>query len=273
MTTSPNGPLRVGVGGPVGTGKTALMDALCKHFRDRYDIAAITNDIYTKEDAEFLTRAGSLPPERILGIETGGCPHTAIREDASDQPRRRRRSATAVSRPRPDPDRKRRRQSGRDLQSGTGGSDDLRDRRLGRRQDPAQGRPRHHPQRPAGDQQDRPRAVRRRQPRGDGPRRHARCAASGRSCSPTSARARAWPTSPRSSRSRAACAPSSRFREPAGYGAVSVGQSSSAPRVQTSAPSRAAHSGSAPNSSRHDHRRRVESCSAYSLVKPIAPCT
>ena len=83
MTTSPHGPLRVGVGGPVGTGKTALMDALCKSFRDRYDIAAITNDIYTKEDAEFLTRAGSLPPERILGIETGGCPHTAIREDAS----------------------------------------------------------------------------------------------------------------------------------------------------------------------------------------------
>jgi urease accessory protein len=83
MSISPHGPLRVGVGGPVGTGKTALMDALCKHLRDRYDIAAITNDIYTKEDAEFLTRAGSLPPERILGIETGGCPHTAIREDAS----------------------------------------------------------------------------------------------------------------------------------------------------------------------------------------------
>jgi urease accessory protein len=83
MTISPNGPLRVGIGGPVGTGKTALMDALCKHFRDRYDIAAITNDIYTKEDAEFLTRAGSLPVERIMGIETGGCPHTAIREDAS----------------------------------------------------------------------------------------------------------------------------------------------------------------------------------------------
>lgn len=80
---SPNGPLRVGIGGPVGTGKTALMDALCKHFRDRHQIAAITNDIYTKEDAEFLTRAGSLPPERIIGIETGGCPHTAIREDAS----------------------------------------------------------------------------------------------------------------------------------------------------------------------------------------------
>ena len=79
----PSGPLRVGIGGPVGSGKTALMDALCKHLRDHYDIAAITNDIYTREDAEFLTRAGSLVPERIIGVETGGCPHTAIREDAS----------------------------------------------------------------------------------------------------------------------------------------------------------------------------------------------
>jgi urease accessory protein UreG len=77
------GPLRVGIGGPVGSGKTALMDALCKKLRQVYDIAAITNDIYTREDAEFLTRAGSLVPERILGVETGGCPHTAIREDAS----------------------------------------------------------------------------------------------------------------------------------------------------------------------------------------------
>jgi urease accessory protein len=83
MTASPNGPLRVGVGGPVGSGKTALMDALCKRLRDRYDIAAITNDIYTKEDAEFLTRSGALAPDRIVGVETGGCPHTAIREDAS----------------------------------------------------------------------------------------------------------------------------------------------------------------------------------------------
>jgi urease accessory protein len=80
---SPHGPLRVGIGGPVGSGKTALMDALCKALRDRYDIAAITNDIYTREDAEFLTRSGALPPERIAGVETGGCPHTAIREDAS----------------------------------------------------------------------------------------------------------------------------------------------------------------------------------------------
>ena len=80
---SAHGPLRVGIGGPVGTGKTALMDALCRGLRDQFDIAAITNDIFTREDAEFLTRAGSLPPDRILGIETGGCPHTAIREDAS----------------------------------------------------------------------------------------------------------------------------------------------------------------------------------------------
>lgn len=76
-------PFRVGIGGPVGTGKTALMDALCKKLRDDYDIAAITNDIYTEEDAQFLTRSGALPPERIKGVETGGCPHTAIREDAS----------------------------------------------------------------------------------------------------------------------------------------------------------------------------------------------
>jgi urease accessory protein len=75
--------LRVGVAGPVGSGKTALMDALCKQLRDRYDIAAVTNDIYTKEDAQFLMRSGALPVERIVGVETGGCPHTAIREDAS----------------------------------------------------------------------------------------------------------------------------------------------------------------------------------------------
>jgi urease accessory protein len=80
---NPNGPLRVGIGGPVGSGKTALMDALCKAMRDRYQIAAITNDIYTKWDAEFLLRSGALAAERIMGVETGGCPHTAIREDAS----------------------------------------------------------------------------------------------------------------------------------------------------------------------------------------------
>jgi len=76
-------PLRVGIGGPVGSGKTALMDWLCRRMRDRWEIAAITNDIYTREDAEFLTRSGALPAERIRGVETGGCPHTAIREDAS----------------------------------------------------------------------------------------------------------------------------------------------------------------------------------------------
>ena len=81
-TAHPN-PLRVGIGGPVGSGKTALMDGLCKRMRDRFELAAITNDIYTREDAEFLIRSGALPPERIRGVETGGCPHTAIREDAS----------------------------------------------------------------------------------------------------------------------------------------------------------------------------------------------
>jgi urease accessory protein len=83
MTDPGHGPLRVGIGGPVGSGKTALVDALCKRLRDRYEIAVITNDIYTREDAEFLTRSGALAPERIVGVETGGCPHTAIREDAS----------------------------------------------------------------------------------------------------------------------------------------------------------------------------------------------
>jgi urease accessory protein len=76
-------PLRVGVGGPVGSGKTALLDALCKALRDRYQLAVVTNDIYTREDAEFLIRSQALPAERIVGVETGGCPHTAIREDAS----------------------------------------------------------------------------------------------------------------------------------------------------------------------------------------------
>lgn len=76
-------PLRVGIGGPVGSGKTALLDALCKAMRDSYEIAVVTNDIYTKEDAQFLMRSEALPTERIVGVETGGCPHTAIREDAS----------------------------------------------------------------------------------------------------------------------------------------------------------------------------------------------
>jgi urease accessory protein len=83
MSNSPHGPLRVGIGGPVGSGKTTLTAALCKAFRERYDICAITNDIYTKEDAEILMRMQALPLERIMGVETGGCPHTAIREDCS----------------------------------------------------------------------------------------------------------------------------------------------------------------------------------------------
>ena len=76
-------PLRVGIGGPVGSGKTTLLEMLCKAMRDKYDLVAITNDIYTKEDQRILTVSGALPPERIMGVETGGCPHTAIREDAS----------------------------------------------------------------------------------------------------------------------------------------------------------------------------------------------
>jgi urease accessory protein len=76
-------PLRIGVGGPVGSGKTALVETLCVRLRDRYDLAVITNDIYTQEDAQFLIRRGALAEERVLGVETGGCPHTAIREDAS----------------------------------------------------------------------------------------------------------------------------------------------------------------------------------------------
>ncbi len=83
MTASDHGPLRIGIGGPVGSGKTALVEALCKRMRETYDLFVITNDIYTKEDQMILTRAGALAQERIMGVETGGCPHTAIREDAS----------------------------------------------------------------------------------------------------------------------------------------------------------------------------------------------
>lgn len=83
MSTPRSGPLRIGIGGPVGSGKTALIDALCRRLRAGCEIAVITNDIYTREDAEFLIRTGALPAERIAGVETGGCPHTAIREDSS----------------------------------------------------------------------------------------------------------------------------------------------------------------------------------------------
>ncbi len=83
MTKTDHGPLRVGIGGPVGSGKTALMEHLCRRLSAAHDVAAITNDIYTKEDQRILTETGALPAERIVGVETGGCPHTAIREDAS----------------------------------------------------------------------------------------------------------------------------------------------------------------------------------------------
>lgn len=83
LSNSISNPLRVGIGGPVGSGKTALCELLCKRMRDEYDMAVITNDIYTKEDMEILLRADALPAERLMGVETGGCPHTAIREDAS----------------------------------------------------------------------------------------------------------------------------------------------------------------------------------------------
>ena len=113
-------PLRIGIGGPVGSGKTALVETLCLRLRDRYDLAVITNDIYTREDAEFLTRRGALAPERIIGVETGGCPHAAIREDASvnleavrDLNRRFPHLASSDHR-------KRRRQSGGHLQPRTG---------------------------------------------------------------------------------------------------------------------------------------------------------
>jgi hypothetical protein len=127
--------------------------------RERYDMAVITNDIYTREDMEILLRADALPPERLMGVETGGCPHTAIREDASI-------NLEAIARLQADfppgagAGRVRRRQPGRHLQPGAVGPDDVRDRRRRRREDPAQGRSRHHPLGPADHQQDRPGAAR-----------------------------------------------------------------------------------------------------------------
>ena len=154
----PNPTARVGVGGPVGSGKTALVDALCKRLRDQFDIAVVTNDIYTKEDAQFLMRSGALPEERIVGVETGGCPHTAIREDASINLD----AVDGLSRKFPTLDLVII-ESGGDNLAATFSPEladltHLRDRRRRRRQDPAQGRPRHHPLGPARHQQDRPRA-------------------------------------------------------------------------------------------------------------------
>ena len=163
MTSS--SPLRVGVGGPVGSGKTTLVEVLCKRMRDDYRLAVVTNDIYTKEDERLLVAAQALTPDRIMGVETGGCPHTAIREDASI-------NLEAV-------DRMCARfpdlelifiESGGDNLAATFSPElsdltDLRDRRGRRREDPAQGRAGHHEERPARHQQDRPRPACRRQPR------------------------------------------------------------------------------------------------------------
>ncbi len=160
-------PLRVGIGGPVGSGKTALMEQLCKRLRDQLDIAAITNDIYTKEDARILVEAGALPPERILGVETGGCPHTAIREDASI-------NLAAIAE-------MRKRFTNLDLILIESGGDnlaatfspELADLTIyvidvsGGEKIPAQRRPGHNALGPARDQQDRPRPLRRRLARGD----------------------------------------------------------------------------------------------------------
>ena len=147
--SSSHGPLRVGIGGPVGSGKTTLTAALCRALRERYDICAITNDIYTKEDAEILMRMQALPLERIMGVETGGCPHTAIREDCSinlsaiDTMRRKFPNLDVILI-----------ESGGDLLAGARRPHDLRHRRRARREDPAQGRPGYHALRSLGDQQD-----------------------------------------------------------------------------------------------------------------------
>ena len=166
--SSPNGPLRVGIGGPVGAGKTTLMEMLCKAMRDRYSVAVVTNDIYTKEDALILNRMQALPEDRIVGVETGGCPHTAIREDASINLAAIAELDRTLSRPRRDLHRIRRRQPRRHLLAGARRSDDLRHRRRGGEKVPAQGRTGDHPLRPPRRQQDRSRAICRRRSRRDG---------------------------------------------------------------------------------------------------------
>src|SRR5450830_593025 len=156
-------PLRVGIGGPVGSGKTALCEMLCKRMRDDYEMAVITNDIYTKEDMEILLRADALPAERLMGVETGGCPHTAIREDASINLE----AIARMSADFPDLDLILV-ESGGDDQPGTVGSDDLRDRCCRRREDSTQRRPRHYAFGSADHQQDRSGALRGRQSRHHG---------------------------------------------------------------------------------------------------------
>ena len=202
MRTS-HGPLRVGIGGPVGSGKTALMDVLCKELRGRYEIAAITNDIYTKWDAEYLVRSGALPSDRIAGVETGGCPHTAIREDASI-------NLAAVAE-------MRKKFPALDLVLIESGGDNLAATFSPELADltvyvidvaagdkiPSKGGPGITAVRSPGHQQGRPRSLRRRLARRDGARQPGACAARGRSCSAICAAARGSPTSSASSRRRA----------------------------------------------------------------------
>ena len=153
-------PLRVGIGGPVGSGKTALTLALCQALRDRYQIAVVTNDIYTDEDAQFLVRNDALAARAHHRRRDRRLPAYGDPRGRLDQPRGRRPAHAALRRSRPDLRRKRRRQSRRDLLPGAVRPHALRDRRRRRRQDPAQGRAGHHALRPAGHQQDRPRAAR-----------------------------------------------------------------------------------------------------------------
>ena len=202
-----HGPLRVGVGGPVGSGKTALMDALCKRLRDRYEIAAITNDIYTKWDAEYLVRSGALAPERIAGVETGGCPHTAIREDASINL-----AAVAEMREKfPDLDLVLIESGGDNLAATF--SPELADLTIyvidvaAGDKIPVQGRARHHALRSAGHQQDRSRAACRRLARGDGARRQEDARRAAVRVHQSARRRRASTRSRASSRRRAGCGP------------------------------------------------------------------
>ena len=188
---SANGPLRVGIGGPVGAGKTTLTEMLCKAMRDRYSVAVITNDIYTKEDALILNRAQALPEDRILGVETGGCPHTAIREDASINLQ-----AIAEMRSRfPDLDVVFIESGGDNLAATF--SPELADLTIyvidvaGGEKVPRKGGPAHHPLRPSRREQDRPRALCRRRSRRDGIGHASACAASGLTSSPTRSAARA----------------------------------------------------------------------------------
>ena len=152
--------VKIGVAGPVGSGKTALIEALTRELCPHYSICVVTNDIYTKEDAEFLVKHSAMDKERILGVETGGCPHTAIREDASMNLE----AVEELTKRFPDT------QPLGDVQSGTGRRHDLCHRCIRRRQDPAQGRSRHHAVRPARHQQEGPRTVCRGRPRRHGPR-------------------------------------------------------------------------------------------------------